>query len=307
MEPITRLFWEMKFKMDFVVYRASEFQNFFTKIMELRHPNDFTQVRPWGNIGDQKCDGWLASEKRLFQVYAPDELTKAETEKKMEKDFRGACTHWSDKFDHWNFVHNSRDGVPPFVLQKTQAFAESYPTIGFTPWGYAELRAKVFEMTPVDIQMVLGPAPSTFAMQKVRFSDVEKLLQHLQTVEPPPGVDLRPVPSKKLEMNALSDDVAAFLRLGMIKSSFVAQYFASYPDPRYGDALAFQFKEKYIELRELGVDPDGIFWELRGYAGANDATSDREQAAALAILAHFFEECDIFERPDDDERGGCEP
>ena len=90
----------------------------------------------------------------------------------------------------------------------------------------------------------------------------------------------------------------------MIKSSLVAQYFASYRDPRYGDALAFQFKEKYIELRQHGFDPDSIFWELRGYAGANDATSDREQAAALAVLAHFFEECDIFERPNENEAKG---
>lgn len=304
MEQITRMYWERTFERDFVVYRSSAFQTLFTRIMELRYPNDFTQVRPWGNIGDQKCDGWLASEKRLFQVYAPDELTRAETERKMDEDFQGACVHWSGKFDHWNFVHNSREGVPPFVLQKTQAFRKANPTIGFTPWGYAELRAKLFELEPVDIQIILGPAPSTSAMQRVRFSDVEKVLQHIQTVDPPFGVDLRPVPSDKLQLNALSGDVAAFLTLGMIKSSLVAHYFANYRDPRYGDALAFQFKEKYIELKESGLDPNSIFWELRGYAGANDATSDREQAAALAILAHFFEECDIFERQDAGTLGG---
>jgi hypothetical protein len=307
MEQITRMYWERTFERDFVVSRYSAFQTLFTKIMELRHPHDFTQVRPWGNIGDQKCDGWLASEKRLFQVYAPDELTKTETEKKMNDDFRGASTHWSGKFDHWNFVHNSRDGVPPFVLQKTQAFGKANPNIDFTPWGYAELRAKLFELMPVDIQLILGPAPSTIAMQSVRFSDVEKVIHHIQTVEPPSGVDLRPVPADKLQTNALSDDVAAFLTLGMIKSSLVAQYFASYRDPRYGDALAFRFKEKYLELKQSGLDSDSIFWELRGYAGSHDATSDREQAASLAILAHFFEECDIFERPDENEVKGGEP
>lgn len=272
--------------------------------MELRYPNDFIQVKPWGDIGDQKCDGWLSSEKRLFQVYAPGELTRSETEKKMEIDFQGACIHWSGKFDHWNFVHNSREGVPPFVLQKLLAFGVSHPSISFTQWGYPELRAKLFELSPEDIQIILGPALSNLAMQSVRFSDVEKVIQHLQTIEPPPGVDLRPVPADKLQRNALSEDVAAFLKLGMIKSSLVAQFFASYRDPRYGDALAFQFKEKYIELREHGLEPDSIFWELRGYAGANDANSDSEQAAALAILAYFFEECDIFERPNENELGG---
>jgi hypothetical protein len=297
MEQITRVFWERTFERDFAVSRGSAFQTLFTRIMEIRHPNDFTQVRPWGKIGDQKCDGWLASEKRLFQVYAPDDLTKAATEKKMDTDFNGACVHWKGKFDHWNFVHNSRDGVPPFVLQKTQAFGKGHPLIGFTPWGFAELRSKLFELVPDDIQLILGPAPSVAAMQSVRFSDVEKVLQHLLAHEPPPGADLRPVPADKLQENSLSEDVSGFLRLGMIKSSLVAQFFANYRDPRYGDALAFKFKEEYLELKARNLSPDDIFWELRGYAGANDATSNREQAAALAILSHFFEECDIFERP----------
>jgi hypothetical protein len=74
-----------------------------------------------------------------------------------------------------------------------------------------------------------------------------------------------------------------------------------------GAPAAYSTSSEYTELRHSGLDPDSIFWELRGYAGANDATSDREQAAALAILAHFFEECDIFERPDRAEAEGRKP
>jgi hypothetical protein len=294
---LAQLWWGMRFRIEFLERKGAEFQTLFTRIMELRHPGDFTQVRPWGNIGDLKCDGWLASEKRLFQVYAPNELSQAQTDKKMDEDFKGALLHWGGKFDHWTFVHNSREGFPPFVLQKTQAFEESHPTIGFVPWGYANLRQKMFELDALALADIFGAAPSAASMQSVRFAEIEKVLQHLQVTEPPAGADLRPVPKDKLAANALSNDVADFLRLGMRKAPVVADFFKRHHDPRYGDALAYQFIQRYLDLKRAGKDPDAIFWELRGYAGANDSKSDREESAALAVLAHFFEECDIFERP----------
>lgn len=296
MEQITRQYWEKCFEVEFIGRKGTEFQNFFTRIMELRYPSDFTQVKPWGRDGDQKCDGWLASERRLFQVYAPEDMKKSETETKMESDFNGAQKHWGGKFDHWTFVHNSRSGVPAFVLKKTIEFKVTYPGIGFTPWGYAEIRQRLFALQSEDIAVILGPALSPSAMQSVRFSDIAAVLRHVEATDAPSGADLRPVPADKLATNSLSSDVAAFLKLGMLKARLVAQFFNQHHDPRFGDALAYSFNKRYLELRHAGLPPDDIFWELRAYAGVNDAKSDHEQAAALAVLAHLFEECDIFER-----------
>jgi hypothetical protein len=297
MDEVSRQWYLKCFEVEFLRSKAMEFQALFTRIMEQAHTHDFTQVRPWGNIGDQKCDGWLASEKRLFQVYAPNELTKAETEQKMDDDFMGAVTHWKNQFDHWTFVHNSRDGVPPFVLQKTLAYTEAYPAIGFVPWGYVELAEQVKSLQQDQLIPLFGFAPSSSAMRSVRFEDIEQILQHIMADEAPAVADLRPVPQDKLEANKFSDDVQNFLVLGMRKSHLVGDFFKKHSNPRYGDALAYQFSKKYIAFKQTGLNSDEIFWELRGFAGANDANSDKEQAAALALLAHFFEECDIFERP----------
>lgn len=36
-----------------------EFQDCFLKIMEKAHAGEFFAVRPYGNAGDLKCDGYL--------------------------------------------------------------------------------------------------------------------------------------------------------------------------------------------------------------------------------------------------------
>jgi hypothetical protein len=69
--------------------------------------------RPWGNQGDRKNDGFLKSERRLFQVYAPNEMEAAKAKTKITADFEGAKEHWGKHFDKWTFVHNATDGLPP--------------------------------------------------------------------------------------------------------------------------------------------------------------------------------------------------
>jgi hypothetical protein len=265
--------------------------------MEFAHPKDFVQIRPWGNRGDEKCDGWLASESRIFQVYAPNELNQKQTETKIDNDFAGALQHWGGKFSNWTFVHNSKAGVPAFIPHKLQALAELYPAVKFTSWGYSEVRQELQHLDATQLTELFGFAPSAQAMQSVRYSDIEQVLNHVMTNEAPPDSDLRPVPKEKLAANSFSGDVVAFLTLGMRKSGLVDEYFKNHPDPRYGDALAHQFKRKYIEFKESSESSDEIFWKLRGFAGANNAKSDKEEAAALAIITHLFESCDIFERP----------
>ena len=61
----------------FLVKNGNEFEDWFSEIMELRYPGDFTRVSPWGADGDQKNDGYLRSKRMLFQVYAPETLQES--------------------------------------------------------------------------------------------------------------------------------------------------------------------------------------------------------------------------------------
>ena len=120
MDKQTKTFYELRFRNQFLESKATAFQDLFTALMSKAHPGDFIPCRPWGNIGDRKNDGYLKSERMLFQVYAPNELKAADAVAKIERDFAEALPHWRDYFDTWVFVHNAHGGLPPGVIQATR-------------------------------------------------------------------------------------------------------------------------------------------------------------------------------------------
>src|SRR6266404_51373 len=92
----------------------AEFQRLFEEIIKRAKP-EFMQIRPYGNIGDRKCDGLLKAAGTIFQVYSPDELTQAEVQRKIDEDLDGAVAHWRDELRKWVFVYNVRRGLPPDI------------------------------------------------------------------------------------------------------------------------------------------------------------------------------------------------
>src|SRR6185369_988284 len=108
-------YYEQRFENTFLRTKGDEFQTFFERLMGLAYKADFMACRPWGNIGDRKNDGFLKSERRLFQVYAPNEMEAKKAIAKVKEDFEGAKVHWGTHFDKWSFVHNGTEGLPPHV------------------------------------------------------------------------------------------------------------------------------------------------------------------------------------------------
>jgi hypothetical protein len=53
MDDLTRHHYELTYKVAFWEKKTDEFQDFFSEIMEKRHPADFMRVRPWGRLGDR--------------------------------------------------------------------------------------------------------------------------------------------------------------------------------------------------------------------------------------------------------------
>ncbi len=59
--------------------------------------------------------------------------------------------------------------------------------------------------------------------------------------------------------------------------------------------IAEAFRTRYAELKAFDLPADAIFKHLQDYAGMNG--EPKRQGAALAVLAYFFDSCDIFEDP----------
>jgi hypothetical protein len=284
------------FRAQFLEKKFTEFQNFFSTIMEKSYPGDFTRVRPWGKVGDEKNDGYLKSKRTLFQVYAPYEVAEKKTLDKIDEDFNGALPHWKEYFNTWVFVHNSKDGLSPEILKKLLELSKNNKEINCCSWGFEEIR-KVFELlSEKDMEDLCGKAPSEEDMEDLSFQELDIVIKTISRKKAPSG-PIKPVSKEKLKFNSLSEDVEALLIAGMKKSSLVKKYFDECSDPKLGDEIAEVFNSKYLELKDQKITSDLIFTELQRFAGGLKRGEPRHEAAVLAVLAHLFEMCDIFDNP----------
>lgn len=289
-------YYEQRFEVEFLRANGDSFQTFFARLMGLAYKADFMPCRPWGNQGDRKNDGFLKSERRLFQVYAPNEMDAAKAKAKITADFTGAIAHWGKHFDTWVFVHNATDGLPPHVLELLLDFAAANPGVQLQPWSLEELRAIFRRLSLDDKATWFGLAPTDATKLSLGFRDVQVVLERIAVLPAPPLSDVRDVPAGKIEANALSEAVARLLKEGMAKSPLVTSFLAQWHDETLGERLAEAFRAEYRRLSEHSA-PNQIFAELQSWAGGRDRGTPEHELAVLTIIAYYFERCDIFKDP----------
>jgi hypothetical protein len=291
-----RAWYDLKFSHDFRSKFGTEFQDFFTSIMERVYLTDFQRIKPYGNIGDRKCDGYHRSLNRVYQVYAPEKMQSAETIKKIDEDFRGAKAQWLE-MRSWTFVHNQWRGIPADVHQKLLKL-HGKKGIDVLNWCEPEVREE-FSKLDVEIQSLLvGAAPTGDSVSRIQMKDIVDLVTAIAQQTALASEEVHEVPAGKLKANALSSAVQDFLTVGSRKSKLVKKFFDEYFDPELGDRIAKAFRSRYDELRDQKIIGDAAFSELWQFAGGGAQRGNVEkEAAVLAILAFLFEECEIFEAP----------
>jgi hypothetical protein len=289
-------FYEQRFENTFLRAKGNEFQTFFERLMGLAYKADFMACRPWGNIGDRKNDGFLKSERRLFQVYAPTEMEALKVIAKIKEDFEGARVHWGKHFDKWSFVHNATDGLPPHVQAVLLDFENSNAGITLDTWGLEELRTVFRRLSLEDLASWLGHAPTEETKAKLGFNDIKVVLESLAGKVAPSGATVKAVPPGKIEANDLSESVAILIKSGMTKAPLVSSFLDAWHDESLGERLAVAFRSEYRMLREK-MHPGQIFSELQEWVGGDRLGTPEHQMAVLTVLAYYFERCDIFEEP----------
>ncbi|WP_260515429.1 ABC-three component system protein [Serratia fonticola] len=298
MDRLQQINYEKDFRIAFLESKGDSFQRLFEKLMSKAHPNDFLACRPWGNVGDRKNDGYLPSARILYQSYAPNELTATEAIKKINEDFDGAKEHWEKYFDEWTFVHNARDGrLGPHIIEALAKLVQDNPKIKIGHCGYEEMLAKFRQLSLKDLESWFGPSLTMEANVNLGFGDLVAVLTHISIMPVPTASEVKDVSRGKIEANLLSQAVADFLKIGMQKSTLVAQFFNNWKNPTYGEQIAQSFKSEYVTLRDQvpALHPDEIFGRLETWAGGTANTTPTHKAAVLAVMAYLFDKCEIFE------------
>ncbi len=296
MESLEKAYYEVKFENAFLKAKGNAFQTFFNELMGRAYKGDYMPCRPWGNRGDRKNDGFLKSERRLFQVYAPNKMTEKEAIDKIDEDFEGAKDFWGEHFDKWAFVHNAHDGIPPHVQKKMLELEEANPGIKLDLWGLEELRGIFRHLVKEDLESWFGYAPNSQTRVRIGFGELRVILESIRSQKPDSSEPVGPVPPKKIEANQLSDSIAILLKEGMKKSSLVDDFFHKWHNPIFGERVASAFRQKYKMLSE-NMTPNEVFHELQTWVGGSERGTAEHEMAVLTVLAYYFESCDIFEEP----------
>ncbi len=294
---LQQAYHELRFENRFLKSKGNTFQEFFEKLMGLAYKTDFMACRPWGNRGDRKNDGFLKLERKLFQVYAPNEMKESKATKKITEDFEGAKKYWRTHFNKWAFVHNAEDGLPPHVQQVLLDFQQANQGISVETWGLEELRTVFRKISLEDRQIWLGVAPTTETRMRLGFRDLHPVLENLAGRSTSLNLPVTDVPPGKIEANALSESVTILIKEGMSKADLVRQFFDQWYDPELGEKIADSFQRRYKQLKDQRITPNSIFIELQTWAGGEQRGTPEHELAVLTVLAYYFERCDIFEEP----------
>jgi len=277
------------------------FENLFTEIMNNAEP-EFQQIKPWGNIGDKKNDGYIPSKGIYYQVFAPEDIKKSypKVVAKTKADFKDLLLHWTPVNEFYFVINDKFKGVNAEAeltlksLETTHGLKKS----GFiTP---KDLNITVFSLSDDQIYKIVGFFPNIDRITNLNFSILDEVIGHIMHLPPlysKSGVIKFPNWNDKIKFNNLSKFTEFQLNNGSQKLGALNTFLSN------NSFLAEELQNKLISIyKEICKQWDGstytgdnIFWEIADQC--LPYKTDIHQSAVITIMSKYFESCDILEEP----------
>jgi hypothetical protein len=254
-----------KFQNKLLSSNKQAFEDLFTKVMQLYDKN-FQPVKPHGREGDKKCDGVNKVTGQFYQVYAPEDLKGKDkiTSVKLGKTIEGLFSYWPSisTINEFYFVLNDNyNGVPPAIHQQLSEIATKYQIKADTILC-KDLEDIFLQLHEDDIIEILGGSlPSAANITNIDISSLGEVIDHLLNSEIKPKEERFPNDpnfDKKIKFNKLSEEYAEQLRVAYLQTYIIFEKIWEETSPR--NTMPFR-------------------------------------NAALVLMSHYFESCDIFEEP----------
>jgi len=298
---------------------GNEFEDLFTRIMHASRP-DFRQVKPQGRLGDLKNDGFEPTYGRYFQVYGPEDLGKREHQAldKLEQDFAGVQAHWATTYPagirEFYFVLNDRcrGSVFPSVLHALERIRQDHGLERCEPFLTKHLEDELFSLPDDQITAIIGFLPDPESIPRLDFTLLNEVIRHV--LEHPvdkmqPGDLDVPDFEEKIQFNGLGATTAHWLTTAYYQRAAVEEFFAANSDfaRQHVREILNGYYLEVIDALPNGTETQGItigdqrFMEIlrRITPETENRRKKKElQEAGLAIMALFFESCDIFKNPE---------
>lgn len=305
------------FKLRILEAKGSEYQRLFERVMQYRYPNDFISIKPYGNVGDRKNDGYCPSSGTYHQVYAPERPTAPRSvvaaAKKATEDFAGLKRAWdrTTPIKVFRFVFNDEyRNCPPDIAIACAALAKEHG-IKCSPLLAHHLEDEAMQLQPDQISDILqAPIPRPESIPNVDFSVLGEVIRHV--LENPIPISKESILSapdftEKIEFNGLSAPVGHLLHSAgrqieavndffSLNSNFAKQELRNKLNALYMESKkSFASKARTLEFGDL------VFFDLLRrmvpFKSTISISIANAQNAALVVMGFYFESCDVFETP----------
>lgn len=285
-----------QFKLKIHEANGQAFEDLFTAIMNYIEP-DFQSIKPWGNIGDRKNDGYIKSKGIFFQVYSPEEINNSYPSviKKLETDFAGLRNQWSHVSEFYFVVNDKYRGVNADCEQVIQGIKKENELNNAGFKTAADLENLLFSLDNDQILAVVGflPDPATI---KLDYSILSEILNHLMSLSLPKTQDsaiIYPNWDDKIAFNNLDSLEAQYLNDGFLQIGSLDAYLNNQSN-FFADEVKDKIREIYTECRKTSSGSE-LFWKIVNMVSTKPETSF--QSAGIVLISKYFETCDIFEEP----------
>ncbi|MGA1847233.1 ABC-three component system protein [Deferribacter abyssi] len=286
------------FKKKMLEANGQSFENIFTEIMQYREKN-FLQVRPWGQDGDRKNDGYIPLKKRYYQVYAPldPENKFCEAVRKAKNDFEELIKNW--EVEEYFFVFNDKYiGAPPQLLEILDDIRSTYFLNDSGVIVCKDLEHYLYELEDDQIFSILGYIPKLEDISNLEFEILHEVVNHLMKYNSSQKENIKaPDWDDKLIFNGLNGTPAEkYLEAGVCLLEELEEYLNNNSD----------FTSEHIrgKINQIYIDKKKYFQGLKLFEEIVDELIPRPETkywnAVCAIMSKYFISCDVFEDPPND-------
>ncbi|MHB1664131.1 MAG: ABC-three component system protein [bacterium] len=279
---------------------GQNFEDIFTSIMYYHDP-DFNQIKPYGNIGDRKNDGYNKVKGIYYQVYAPEYIKSSNSYskiiKKLINDFEGLISQWSPVNEYYFVINDKYKGVYPDVEKNLNEIKTKYnlQKVGLTT--AKDLENLLFKLSDDQISQISGFLPDPINITTLDYSIVSEIVEHIISLELPKayGNNIYPDWDKKIKFNGLTENIDNYLKNGSLLVADLDKYLHN-----NGSFLSDELAKKTHRLYEIESDNDktgdDLFWII--VEKLNPKPTFQYESSIIVIMAKYFESCDIFKEPE---------
>lgn len=288
-----------------------EFQNFFGDIMVALYPN-FTKIVSY--VGDGGNDGYISTEKRYYQVYAPAPSTSLQSiasyaTRKLVADYNKLKNKWGVIL-HFHFVLNDRmQGIDPRVAFQLEQIKSSDANLLTAEVIGMNRLYEIFSQLPTDKQMLIVEFTPLEETGVPNYEYLTKILVHFLDMAARSNCNsplVAPQLEEKIKFNGFDQEIHDRILNNCRYVADVENYFVSSPDEEQKVAALLRniYYRVKNDIQNYCANSSAIrYHEMIRYMLPSYVTrlAQEEQKryyyAAEIIFAKYFESCDVFESP----------